>query len=642
MRRQLRRVNPILSIAGAAVLVAGLGIVVAPSMSLAAATLGPYTIDGTVPGGDGGTAITDPAGSNKELGPVNASSTKIGVIHTDAVPTLGDTNPNAQVDLNTVWLDLQRDGSADYLYFAWQRDSNSGSGFIAYEFMHTAAPTACAYDTASAASLAANCNPWANRSAGDFMILWDQQGGSQALTKRVWGPPGATGANLVLGGSVALGANAQALYSSDGFQGEAAVNLTGAGLTSGSGCTVLANTIPSTVTGNSDTADYKDTVLTTKRLSTCKDVNIVKVDDTTPTANPLQGAVFKLYNNVLPLAGPRDTSATSTADTITNPLLTCTTGADGKCSIANVPFGEYWAVETTTPANHDTAADQRVTVASNSTTAGLTLTFVDPRQRGSIIVKKVDTLGGALSGASFTVSPGSGTMGPSGTNGILCIDNLLYNTYTVHESQAPFGYTAAADQTFAVSTKSNCATRLAGTYTPDLTFIDSSKPGTINILKKDDANNPLIAGFTLFKDVGTVGTYEPATDTVAQAGPTNTASDGTLQFASVPLGSYCVVETTTPAGYATAPAQCVTIALNATGQVENLTFVNPRKHKVIVIVCHEGSNTLDSSPVTVGSSTKSSLATAPSGFTAADLCGLGGATFGGLGHGSTSASVNVQ
>ena len=52
--------------------------------------------------------------------------------------------------------------------------------------MQNPPPAACAYDTATEAQLIANCNPWANRKAGDFMILWDQQGDSLDLYLRTW------------------------------------------------------------------------------------------------------------------------------------------------------------------------------------------------------------------------------------------------------------------------------------------------------------------------------------------------------------------------------------------------------------------------------------------------------------------------
>ena len=230
------------------------------SASSAQAADGPYNIDGVVPDG-GTTQLLDPFGSVKELGPLNSSTTKIGVIHKDAVPTLGLTNPNGQVDLRRAWLDTEREAGKDWLYFAWERDANSGSGFIAYEFMQNPAPDACAYDTATDAQLTANCNPWANRKAGDFMILWDQQGGSKDLYLRTWS---GTGSNLTLGAPTLLNSTvSQAAYSADGFRGEAAVNLTDTIFGGSTACKSFANTIPSTVTGNSDSADYKDTILKT-------------------------------------------------------------------------------------------------------------------------------------------------------------------------------------------------------------------------------------------------------------------------------------------------------------------------------------------------------------------------------------------
>ena len=265
-----RRRSRIVAIAAAGALV--LTGVIAAGPALAAD--GPFNIDGVVPDA-GATEITDLFGNVKELGPLNSNTTKIGVIHDDAVPTLGETNPNAQVDLRRAWLDTEQDAvtNDDWLYFAWERDKNTGSGFIAYEFMQNDAPAECAYDTATDAELIAGCNPWANRTDGDFMILWDQQGGSLDLYLRIWDDSTGT---LVLGPPDALDADvSQAAYSADGFRGEAAVNLTETIFGGSTECLAFANTIPSTVTGNSDTADYKDTILaTTPPISNCGTVTI--------------------------------------------------------------------------------------------------------------------------------------------------------------------------------------------------------------------------------------------------------------------------------------------------------------------------------------------------------------------------------
>ncbi len=117
---------------------------------------GPYTIDGvTIPDSLAFTQLEDPEGNVKELGPLNSNTTKIGVIHSDALKTLGETNPNGQVDLRQAWLDTEREATKDWLYFAWERDANSGSGFIAYEFMQDPPPAGCAYETSTNDELAA-------------------------------------------------------------------------------------------------------------------------------------------------------------------------------------------------------------------------------------------------------------------------------------------------------------------------------------------------------------------------------------------------------------------------------------------------------------------------------------------------------
>ena len=253
-----------------------LGLLLAATMAVpltayAVPTDGPYNIDGVVPDTTPATTeLPDASGNVKELGPLNSSTTKIGAIHADALPTLGLTNPNGQVDLRRAWLDTERDTVTghDWLYFAWERDANSGSGFIAYEFMQDPPPSGCSYDSSTSAQLIANCNPWDKRKAGDFMILWDQQGGSKDLYLRTWS---GSGDNLTLSAPTKLNdAESAAAYSADGFRGEAAVDLTATIFGGSTACKSFANTIPSTVTGNSDSADYKDTILaTTPPITNC-------------------------------------------------------------------------------------------------------------------------------------------------------------------------------------------------------------------------------------------------------------------------------------------------------------------------------------------------------------------------------------
>ncbi|GAB3059501.1 hypothetical protein GCM10027053_21730 [Intrasporangium mesophilum] len=244
-------------------------------------------IDGNVPDNSlNQINLPDLFGNVKELGPKNSNTTKIGVIHNAALPMLDTTNPNSQVDLRQAWLNSGKDTTQDdWIYFAWERDANNGSGFISFEFMKNAAPTACKFDgSVSDATLISTCNPWKNRASGDFLILWDQSGSSKDLFLRVWS---GSGSNLTLGPAVQIPTTyGKAAYSADGFRGEAAINITQTINGGVHSCLSFANIIPSTVTGNSDTADYKDTILTSGvTLGSCTSTTVTtpKLADGTTT-----------------------------------------------------------------------------------------------------------------------------------------------------------------------------------------------------------------------------------------------------------------------------------------------------------------------------------------------------------------------
>jgi hypothetical protein len=253
------------------------------------ALTGPFCIDGTITDADnsgvaGALKVIDPAGSTSELSAINGSDYQIGVINRVLVPpgkVLGFTSQPPKVDLNAVWTQVKMDGNGhQWFYFAWSRDSAQGSGFISIEMQHAAAPATCDYSgvdqtsATSSANLIANCNPWQNRQAGDFLILWDQQGNNLVITKRVFT---GSGSNLTLDPTIVTLGTAKAAYSPDNFRGEVAIDLTTDVFDGVQSCTSIANMLPNTLTGNSDTADYKDTVLANfPPISNCGSVDVTK------------------------------------------------------------------------------------------------------------------------------------------------------------------------------------------------------------------------------------------------------------------------------------------------------------------------------------------------------------------------------
>jgi uncharacterized surface anchored protein len=185
-------------------------------------------------------------------------------------------------------------------------------------------------------------------------------------------------------------------------------------------------------------------------ITNCGSVKIKKVDD---AGTPLAGAEFTLYKDNAPIGGTRGAE-----DTVTT--FKCTTAADGTCTIVNVLAGEYWVVETVTPPGHDTAADQHVTVVAGQLSDLTATPFVNPRQRGAILVTKTRKHAASGSGSHpqagvpFTVN---GTTTNTNASGQACFDGLLFGSYSVTET-VPAGYVAdgPVTKTVVVDNRASC------------------------------------------------------------------------------------------------------------------------------------------------------------------------------------------
>jgi hypothetical protein len=376
-----------------------------------------------------------------------------------AVPSVVDGGiPPNKSDLKFFGVYQEGNTSSGFLNLFWSRVQDpSGTTNMDFEFnQRQCTPNQTPADTDCSAN---GLTPI--RSAGDLLITYDlSQGGTRpTLSVRTWtgsawgpaqnfsdtNPQKATGSintsSILAGASDGLGAQDPRTF------GEAQLSL--AAIIPQGGCTSFGSAYLKSRSSDSFTAALKDFVPPVAvNISNCGSVEILKTDDASP-ANPLAGAVFTLYKDNAPVGGSRGPE-----DTITNQK--CTTGADGKCTINNVLAGEYWVVETTTPAGHETAADQHATVGADT---AVKLTFVDPRQRGAIEVTKLrkhaaDGPGDhPQSGVEFTVN---GVTKTTDANGKACFDNLLFGDYTVHET-TPAGYNGEADKTVTVNNKSSCS-----------------------------------------------------------------------------------------------------------------------------------------------------------------------------------------
>jgi hypothetical protein len=404
------------------------------------------------------------------LDKANDDSFGEGTKEDTAAPTVVDGSiPPNKSDLLTFGVYLEKTAAGKrFLNVFWRRVQDpSGTTNMDFEFNQSKTPSANGVTPV--------------RTAGDILVMYDlAQGGTSptiAVSKWVASGPKSQceaanstpcwGTRVPLGASVAAGSiNTLAISDtdSDGLGamsartfGEASIDFDA--LTGGGGnpqCTAFGSAYLKSRSSDSFTAALKDFIAPEAvNISNCGSIKIHKVDDGSPPSD-LAGAKFKLVNDVAPTGcaniGPEDTQVGAI----------CTTDSNGLCTFQNVFQGNYLVIETQAPVGFDLATPscQPVTVVADQE---VSVTFIDPRQRGAIQVTKTrkhaaDGTGDhPQAGVDFSITVnGSTVTQTTDANGVACFDNLLFGSYTVHES-TPAGYQGEADKTVVVDNKASCA-----------------------------------------------------------------------------------------------------------------------------------------------------------------------------------------
>src|SRR5919106_488597 len=431
--------------------------------------------------------VTEIRKADTTSGPTDESFGQ-GTKEDTAVPTVVDGSiPPNKSDLKFFGLYQEGGSTSGFLNLYWSRvQEPQGTTNMDFEFNQKRA----------AAGQGNGVTPL--RTAGDLLVIYDlAQGGTRPVlslrewTGSAWGPATDLTASGKATGSIntspipAGEADGLGAHSARTF-GEAQLALSA--IFDPTKCESFGSAYLKSRSSDSFTAALKDFVPPQAiSLSNCGSVKITKTDDADP-ANPLEGAEFTLYKDNAPTGGSRGAE-----DTITT--QTCTTGADGTCEIPNVLQGQYWVVETKTPPNHDTAADQHLTVVA---TEQVSLTFVNPRQPGSVKITKLDdaTPPNPLAGAEFTLyednPPTGGSRGDediatnksctTGADGTCTIPGVLPGQYWVVETKTPANHDTAADQHVTVNANEQIS----------VTFVDPRHRGAILVTKtrKHAADGP--------------------------------------------------------------------------------------------------------------------------------------------------------
>jgi alpha/beta hydrolase fold/Prealbumin-like fold domain len=422
-------------------------------------------------------------------------------------------------------------GGSNFLYLAWERSNVLGSANMDFEINKLAQP-----------NLTTTGPKTLNRSAGDLLITFDFGGsGSPVLGLLRWVTTGATSqcfsANSLpcWGNRVDLTAanEAEGAVNSTtvtdpiagvslpaGTFGEAAVNLTQAGVFPPGTCTAFGSTFLKSRSSASFPAEVKDFVAPQPvNISNCGTIVIKKV--------------------TVPSPDPTNTSFDFTLNGGGNPAPTGTTFpktfslTNGGSNSTQVFAGSGYSAAETVPANWVLTSatcdnGSPVTNINVNPSETVTCTFTNTLQTGAIQVTKTFKHAAAGSGdhpqpeVTFTVN---GVSKVTDANGVACFDGLLFDTYTVHET-VPAGYHGEADKQVTVDNTATCAGNPFGGETVSFhntpltnitTSVDSQVDGgtSSTITCVDSGNNTVASGSTGTNGDGsaTASNLEPGTYT---------------------------------------------------------------------------------------------------------------------------------
>ena len=305
-----------------------------------------------------------------------------------------------------------------------------------------------------------------NRSAGDMLITFDFGGGSAPVLGLLrWVTTGAASqcfsanslpcwgnrVNLSAAG-IAEGAVNSVTVTDPianvslpaGTFGEAAINLTAAGVFPAGTCTAFGSAFLKSRSSASFPAEIKDFIAPQPvNITNCGRIIINKV--------------------TIPSPDPTDTSFSYTAGGGLTP--TSFSLKNGESQTYNDVFaGSGYSVAETVPANWELVSavcddGSPVSNISVSPEEVVTCTFTNQLQTGAIQVTKTRKHAAEgpgdhpHAGVSFTVN---GVTKQTNANGVVCFDGLTFDTYAVHET-VPAGYHGEADKNVTVDNTAACS-----------------------------------------------------------------------------------------------------------------------------------------------------------------------------------------
>jgi hypothetical protein len=361
-----------------------------------------------------------------------------GTSENDTAVTIVDGSiPNSKADLGRFATASETIANGDVMmYLAWIRNNTGGTTNFDFELNKAPQPVQLGQTFPPNSSVPITLN----RTAGDVLINYALQGGSQTptLTRRIWSGS-AWGAEVPFDASIADGStntnNAITNFLGNTISlptvpkaefGEAAIDMTKAGIIPNQNdpnapCAAFGSAFVKSRSSSSFTSEIKDYIAPIPlNLSNCGTIKIVKVTDPNPDPTNTAFAFTPSYETAFSLHN-------GDGGNLSGPLK-----AGGQYSVSETPTPGW----DPTSATCDNGTIDHIAVVADQTT---TCTFTNTA-RGNIIVKKLtdpstDTSTSFNFTASYNAAGFSLTNGQQNDSG-----KLIPGTYSVAEGAEPAGW----------------------------------------------------------------------------------------------------------------------------------------------------------------------------------------------------------
>jgi hypothetical protein len=386
--------------------------------------------------------------------------------------------PPQKSDLTRFCVASEFTNNSNYLYPAWERTNVLGSANMDFEINKLVQP-----------DLTTTGPKTLNRSAGDLLVTFDftNGGGNPVLGLKRWitAAAGGTKADCFSANGVpcwgALPADDaldgvddnQVNLSQAGFAegavnastvtdpisgaslpgltfGEAAINLSAAGVFPPGTCTAFGSAFLKSRSSASFPAEVKDFVAPQPvNITNCGTLVVKKV--TQPSPDPTDTSfAFTVNGPNPPNTGlPKSFSLKNGGSNSTQVFA-----ASNAFSASETVPANWELVSATCDNGTGTLSGSTISAISVGAEETVTCTFTDRLKLGAITITKTSTKDNSgLAGAKFSIESGGtpipGSPFTTGSDGTVCVDGLLFGTYSVKEVSAPTGYriddTAAHD-----------------------------------------------------------------------------------------------------------------------------------------------------------------------------------------------------